>query len=67
MAPELYRPRSGSHAGPARLEGGDLLVAVAHFAQPPRIGEHTGELLREVGYGDEEIAAFEARQAGIAR
>ncbi|BEP63849.1 CaiB/BaiF CoA-transferase family protein [Variovorax sp. V213] len=35
--------------------------------QPPRIGEHTGELLREVGYGDEQIAAFEARQAGIAR
>jgi crotonobetainyl-CoA:carnitine CoA-transferase CaiB-like acyl-CoA transferase len=34
--------------------------------QPPRIGEHTGELLREVGYTDKEIAAFEARRAGMA-
>ena len=34
--------------------------------QPPRIGEHTGALLREVGYSDEEIAAFEARRTGMA-
>jgi crotonobetainyl-CoA:carnitine CoA-transferase CaiB-like acyl-CoA transferase len=34
--------------------------------QPPRIGEHTAELLKEVGYSDEEIAAFEARRDGAA-
>jgi len=34
--------------------------------QPPHIGEHTADLLKEVGYSDEEIAAFEARRAGAA-
>ena len=29
--------------------------------QPPKTGEHTRELLREVGYGDEDIEALAAR------
>ena len=33
--------------------------------QPPRLGEHTRELLASVGYGDEAIAALEVR--GVVR
>ena len=29
--------------------------------QPPQIGEHTRELLKEVGYSDEQIAALDTR------
>jgi formyl-CoA transferase len=32
------------------------------YAAPPRLGEHTREVLKELGYGDGEITAFE--QAG---
>ncbi|MFL5981869.1 MAG: CaiB/BaiF CoA transferase family protein [Gaiellaceae bacterium] len=38
---------------------------VRHRAPPPRLGEHTAEVLREVGYTDEELAELE--REGIVR
>jgi crotonobetainyl-CoA:carnitine CoA-transferase CaiB-like acyl-CoA transferase len=36
-----------------------------HRFPPPLVGEHTGEILREAGYSDEDIAAFAAE--GVVR
>jgi crotonobetainyl-CoA:carnitine CoA-transferase CaiB-like acyl-CoA transferase len=33
---------------------------VSHRRQPPRLGEHTDEILRDLGYADDELAAFAA-------
>ena len=43
-------------AVPLSLDG----ERVAHRSPPPLVGEHSAEILREVGYADEEIAALAA-------
>ena len=40
---------------------GDLSMNIVHA--PPAIGQHSDEIMREIGYSDSEIAAF--REAKI--
>ena len=56
--PGLDRPLTLTRAG-FKLSGADPFVS----SPPPRLGEHTDEVLRAVGYTKQEIAALRRAKA----
>ena len=61
MPVELHHPRMGS----VRLSGSAVRLAdtpVSYRLAPPLLGEHTEEVLRELGHGDEAIGRLRQRE-----
>ena len=56
--PGVDRPVTLTRAG-FKLAGADPLVA----SPPPRLGEHTDEVLRDIGYSDGDIEGLRASGA----
>jgi crotonobetainyl-CoA:carnitine CoA-transferase CaiB-like acyl-CoA transferase len=62
MVLPMEHPQAGSMPlvnSPIRLSA----TPVEHRHAPPLLGEHTDDVLREAGYGDDEIAAMRMRSA----
>jgi crotonobetainyl-CoA:carnitine CoA-transferase CaiB-like acyl-CoA transferase len=62
MVVELHHPQGGSTRGP----GNPIKLsrtAADSFSPAPLVGEHTEQMLAELGYGEERIAGL--RQAGV--
>ena len=60
LTEELEHPKAGKLkfvSGPVRFDN----LARATSAPPPLVGEHSGKILRELGYNRDDVEALQAR------